>query len=137
MAMTRREEREEAFLMLFEKEFAPEKTADEIYDGAKDAREIEESGYIREILEGVGAHRGELDELLDIHAHGWKRNRISRISLSTIYIAAYEMFYCDHIPTRVSLNEAIELTKAYDDEKAYSFVNGVLHALSAKAPQKD
>ena len=135
--MNRKQEREEAFLMLFEAEFAPEKTAEMIYDDAKDAREVEESAYIRVVLDGVREHRAELDALIDEHAKGWKRSRISRISLSTIYIAAYEMFYCDKIPTRVSLNEAIELTKAYDDEKAYSFVNGVLHALATKAPQKD
>ena len=121
--------------MLFEKEFAPEKTADEIYDGAKDAREIEESGYIREILEGVGAHRGELDELLDIHAHGWKRNRISNVARAVILLASYEMLYMPTVPTRVSLNEAIELVKTYGEDNAKGFVNGILNTLAKRAKE--
>lgn len=135
--MTRHEERELALCLLFEWNSDRERNPTEIYDTAKEIRDVQESAYVREVLAGVEAHVEELDALIDEHAKGWKRSRISRISLSTIYIAAYEMFYCDKIPTRVSLNEAIELTKAYDDEKAYSFVNGVLHALATKAPQKD
>ena len=135
--MTRHEERELTLCLLFEWNSDRERNLTEIYDTAKSVRDVEESQYVRELLTGIEAHIEELDALIDEHSKGWKRNRISRISLSTIYIAAYEMFYCDEIPTRVSLNEAIELTKAYDDEKAYSFVNGVLHALSEKAPKKD
>ena len=137
LIMTRHEERELALCLLFEWNSDRERSLTEIYDTAKEVRDVEESAYVREILAGIEAHVAELDALIDEHAKGWKRNRISRISLSTIYIAAYEMLYCDKIPTRVSLNEAIELTKAYDDEKAYAFVNGVLHALGSKAPQKD
>ena len=130
MAMTRREEREEAFLMLFEKEFTPEKSEEEIYTGAKDARDIEDSDYIREVLVGVTTHRAELDELLDVHAHGWKRNRISNVARAVILLASYEMLYMPSVPTRVSLNEAIELMKKYDEDKARIFVNGVLNAIS-------
>lgn len=130
MAMTRREEREEAFLMLFEKEFAPEKSIEEIYGDAKDARDIEDSEYIREVLSGVSAHRAELDELLDAHAHGWKRSRISNVARAVILLACYEMLYMPAVPMRVSLNEAIELMKKYDEDKARVFVNGVLNAIS-------
>ncbi|MBQ9736148.1 MAG: transcription antitermination factor NusB [Clostridia bacterium] len=128
--MTRREEREEAFLMLFEKEFAPEKSPEEIYGDAKDARDVEDSDYIRAVLAGVSEHRAELDELLDAHAHGWKRNRISGVARAAILLACYEMLYMADVPTRVSLNEAIELMKKYDEDKARVFVNGVLNAIS-------
>lgn len=135
--MTRHEERELALCLLFEWNSDRERSLTDIYDTAKEVRDVKESAYVREVLGGIETHVSELDALIDEHLKGWRRSRISRISLSTIYIAAYEMFYCDKIPTRVSLNEAIELTKTYDDEKAYSFVNGVLHALCAKAPKKD
>ena len=51
--MTRREEREETFLLLFESEFDPSRDAGEIYDTAKEAREVEDSEYIRTVLGGV------------------------------------------------------------------------------------
>jgi len=128
--MNRRQEREEAFLMLFESEFAPEKTADQIYADAKDARDVEESSYVREVLDGVRIHRDELDALIDSHSHGWKRNRLSGVARAIILLAAYEMLYIEAVPLRVSLNEAVELTKKYDEEKARAFVNGVLNAIS-------
>ena len=128
--MNRRQEREEAFLMLFEGEFAPEKTAEEIYAGAKDARDIEESPYIRAVLDGVRLHRDELDALIDSHSHGWKRSRLSGVARAVILLAAYEMLYLPEVPVRVSLNEAVELVKKYDEDKARAFVNGVLNAIS-------
>ena len=128
--MNRRQEREEAFLMLFEGEFAPEKTTDQIYADAKDARDVEESSYVREVLEGVRLHRDELDALIDSHSHGWKRNRLSGVARAIILLAAYEMLYVAEVPLRVSLNEAVELTKKYDEDKARAFVNGVLNAIS-------
>ena len=130
--MNRRQEREEAFLMLFESEFAPEKSAEEIYEGAMDAREVEESAYIRGVLDGVRAHRAELDALIDAHSHGWKRNRLSGVARAVILLAAYEMLYLEEVPTRVSLNEAVELTKKYDEDKARRFVNGVLNAIKGE-----
>ena len=128
--MNRRQEREEAFLMLFEGEFAPEKSAEEIYTDAKDAREVEESAYIRTVLDGVREHRAELDALIDAHSHGWKRNRLSGVARAVILLATYEMLYLEEVPPRVSLNEAVELMKKYDEDKARSFVNGVLNAIS-------
>ena len=52
--------------------------------------------------------------------------------MAIIRLAAYEIMFCEDIPPRVSINEAIELSKKYDDEKAYSFVNGVLNALASE-----
>lgn len=128
--MNRRQEREEAFLMLFEGEFAPEKTAEQIYADAKDARDVEESPYVRAVLDGVRLHRDELDALIDSHSHGWKRNRLSGVARAIILLATYEMLYVEEVPLRVSLNEAVELTKKYDEDKARAFVNGVLNAIS-------
>jgi N utilization substance protein B len=52
--------------------------------------------------------------------------------MAILRLGCYEMMYMDGIPARVSINEAIELSKKYDDEKSYAFVNGVLNAVSAE-----
>ena len=44
-------------------------------------------------------------------------------------LATYEMLFCDDIPYSVSIHEAIELTKKFDDPKARAFVNGVLNSV--------
>ena len=63
---------------------------------------------------------------------------MSRVSRSVIRLCVYEMIYIDSIPVNVSLNEAVELSKKYDEDKARPFVNGVLNAikdeLAAKMP---
>lgn len=128
--MNRRQEREEAFFMLFENEFAPDKDISEIYENAKEAREVEESAYVRTVLCGVRANKTELDRMIDRHSHGWKRERISAVAGAVMLLAAYEMLYMPEVPVRVSLNEAIELIKKYGEDKARPFVNGVLNAIS-------
>jgi DNA polymerase III alpha subunit (gram-positive type) len=65
-----------------------------------------------------------------------KKDRVSPVSISILRLAAYEIMFIEDIPARVSLNEAIELAKKYDDEKSYAFVNGVLNAL-IKAVEQD
>ena len=128
--MNRRQEREEAFFMLFENEFAPDKDISEIYENAKEARKVEESAYVRTVLCGVRANKTELDRMIDRHSHGWKRERISAVAGAVMLLAAYEMLYMPEVPVRVSLNEAIELIKKYGEDKARPFVNGVLNAIS-------
>lgn len=135
--MTRHQEREVALCLLFEWNSDRSRTLAEIYETAKEVRDIPEIPYVRLLLDGIEEHLAEFDALIDENSKGWKRNRISKISLSLIYIAAYEMLYCADIPLRVSLNEAIELSKTYDADNAYTFVNGVLHAVSQKANKKD
>ena len=130
--MNRRQEREEAFFMLFENEFAPDKDISEIYENAKEAREVEESAYVRTVLCGVRANKTELDRMIDRHSHGWKRERISAVAGAVMLLAAYEMLYMPEVPVRVSLNEAIELIKKYGEDKARPFVNGILNSIKTK-----
>ena len=129
MAMNRREAREAVFHLLFETEFRQEEPKEDIFATSVAHREIEENEYIRGVYFGVWEHLDELDALINKHAHGWKTTRISRVSRSILRLCVYEMMYCKDIPHNVSLNEAIELSKTFDDENARPFVNGVLNGV--------
>ena len=59
------------------------------------------------------------------------KERISPVSMAILKLGCYEIMFMEDIPSKVSINEAIELSKKYDDEKSYSFVNGVLNAVAA------
>ena len=61
---------------------------------------------------------------------GWKKQRLSPVTRALVRLAGYEMMFMEDVPGKVSINEAIELSKKYDDEKTYSFINGVLNALA-------
>ena len=79
--MNRQKAREEAFLMLCESGFDAERTADEIYETAKITRDVEEDAFTRDCLEGVIAHRAEIDEVIDnlLYDIHWNRKRITGI----------------------------------------------------------
>lgn len=59
-------------------------------------------------------------------------NRISKVNLSILRLAAYELLFDEEIPTNVAINEALEITRKYSDEKSVSFVNGVLDKIKNK-----
>lgn len=134
--MTRHKERELAFSLLFEKNFDSTREVQEIYDTAIDFRNEEESDFVKSILNGVSENNAEISALIEKNSQGWKINRISRVSFSILQLAVYEMLYTD-IPLRVSINEAVELAKAYDDEKASAFVNGVLNSIARTVEGKN
>ena len=127
--MERRKAREAVMELLFEKEFNSDMTAEETYRLAEEARELENDKYLTETYFGVLDNISEIDETISMHAIGWKTKRMSKVSLSVMRIAVYEMMKTD-VPFSVSINEAVELSKKFDDDKAPAFVNGVLNAVA-------
>ncbi len=128
--MERRLAREMAIELLFEREFKKDEDAAEILRLAEDDREIEHDLYVENVYFGVIEHMTEIDELLGARAIGWKTKRMSKISVSIMRLAIYEMKYCDDIPFTVSINEAVELAKKFDDDKSPAFINGVLNGVA-------
>lgn len=82
--------------------------------------------YIKEILAKVEENKAVIDQKIEESLTNWKLDRVSKVNLSILRLAIAEMLYLDDVPEKVAINEAIELTKKYSDEKSVSFVNGVL-----------
>ena len=133
--MTRREAREAVFSLLFETEFRSDEDTAEIFATSCEERELIPDEYIKNTYYGIQEHKSELDEKIAAHARGWKTERLTRVSRSILRLAVYEMLYCKEIPTSVSLNEAIELAKKFEDEKARPFINGVLNSIKSETEQ--
>ena len=127
--LKRREAREFVIALLFETEFKDGDNVTEIYELSADNREIPDDDYIKRAYFGVCENREKIDELIGKNARGWKTNRLTKLSRSIMRLAVYEMLFEDMIPSSVSINEAIELTKKFDDPKAKAFVNGVLNSV--------
>lgn len=123
--MTRRESREAALCLIYEQTFSPETSNDEIIQKAKEIREEKISSFAKQLFEGVCENKQKLDLQISGSAENWSIDRISRISVSIIRMAAFEILYLG-TEKQIAVNEAIELAKKYDDEKAASFINGVL-----------
>ena len=127
--MTRKEQREAVFELLFEREFRLEESAEEIFALSTENRDIDaiKEKYIKDTFFGVVEHQDEIDELITNASNGWKISRLSNATRSAIRLCVYEMKYCEDIPSTVSINEALELVKKFDDPKSRAFTNGVLN----------
>lgn len=123
--MTRRQAREEAFILIFEKQFNLLEVS-EILEIAKEVRDLEPDDYIKTVFSGVYDNLDTIDAIISENAIGWKINRISKVSLCILRLAIYEMKYIDDIPPSVSINEAVELAKKYATKEDASFINGIL-----------
>lgn len=89
------------------------------------------------LIEGTWKNRGEIDSLISSYSENWSLARMSRVDKSILRMAVYELLYCNDIPPKVTLNEAIDLGKLYGSENSGAFINGILDALYAKLRKKD
>ena len=141
-SMTRTEAREEVFYLLFESEFQKDRTPEEIYEMALEARDLTErtsarqSAYIHDVYFGICEKREELDEIIARHSNGWRPDRIVPVSRSLLRLCIYEMLYVEDVPSAVAINEAVELTKKFEEPKSKSFVNGILNSVKKELEEK-
>ncbi len=128
--MTRREEREQAFILLFEKSFDSETEIAELYDFAVENEAITGSAFAKGLICTAWENVAEIDAVIEKYAKGWKINRISKVALAVLRLAVCEIKYYDDIPVGVSINEAVELCKKYAAKDDSAFVNGILGSVS-------
>ena len=139
MAMTRKEQREAAFELLFEREFKTEESAEEIFAVSTENRDIDavNESYLKKIYFGVVENEEEIDSYIMGASNGWKVSRLSKATRAAIRLCTYEMLYCDDIPKPVSINEALELVKKFDEPRARAFANGVMNAIKDKIEENN
>ena len=127
-AMSRREARRAVFELLFETEFNSERTPEEVLALAREDRDLGDDDYVEKTYLGAVEKIAVVDVLLSKFSRGWKTDRMSRVSRAVLRLCTYELLYTD-VPASAALNEAVELTKKFDDPKARAFVNGVLNSI--------
>ena len=138
--MSRTHAREDAFKLIFEMEITKitgEEALSYLFDTVEENNEmwaqdsISSSArqYLEMIVLGVEEKSSELNEMIESTLKDWTMKRISKVSLSILRLAAYEIHYMEDIPNKVSVNEAVELAKKYAGKAESSFVNGVLGTL--------
>ena len=83
-------------------------------------------------LEAIKNHKEEIDNIIKSNLDKWNFERIAKTDLAILRTAVAEMLYLDYIPSVVSINEAVELSKKYSEDKAYKFVNSVLGKIKSE-----
>ena len=110
--------------LLFEPEhYASLGEEDPVYAEETDPKQLE---YIRRVATGVAEHGPELDGYIEKYANNWKFERISRVCTAILRVALFEILYLPEVPYKAAANEAVNLTKLYEDSRTASFVNGIL-----------
>lgn len=127
--MTRRQAREEVFILIFEKQFN-DSPVEDILDLAIEVRDIKPDDYIKGAFFGVYSNLEDIDKIISDCAVGWSINRISKTALAVLRLAVYEMKYISEIPLAVSMNEAVEILKKYATKEDASYVNGILSTVA-------
>ena len=85
-----------------------------------------ERQFLKQLVLGTLEKIPELDNLLSRYLINWEVERLASTIRTILRLALFEMLFSEEIPAAVTINEAIELTKRYQDEEAARFVNGVL-----------
>lgn len=134
--LTRKEARENAFILIFEKSFN-DISPEEILETAKTVRDFETDDYIENVLFGVFENINEIDSHITENAKGWKKERIGKVVLSLLRLAIYEMLFVPQIPVNVSVNEAVVLCKKYATEEDAAFLNGILGTIARKHTKEE
>lgn len=128
--MTRSEAREQAFIVLFEKIFDNESDIWQIVESAKEAELIKINNFAENLLKAVTDNAECIDGIISEYSKSWSIERLPKVSLAILRLAISEMKFVDDVPTGVSVNEAVELTKKYGTADDAAYVNGVLGAVA-------
>lgn len=127
--MTRKQAREEAFILIFEKEFN-DYALEDILSLAEEVRDLKPDEYIKNVFFGVFENLEKIDEIISQNAVGWSIKRITKTALAILRLAIYEIKFYSEIPISVSINEAVELAKKYATKEDASFINGILSTVA-------
>ena len=133
--MKRSAAREEAFKLLYSLEIQKENIEEQIniFCGDEEIEDENAKQYIKDIINGTEEKISEIESKISENLkQDWKIDRISKVDLALLKLAIYEILYTD-TPYKVAINEVIELSKKYGDEKSANFINGVLASIVKKS----
>jgi N utilization substance protein B len=96
----------------------------------------EADDFMKRLVLGVLEHFPQLDRLIEQYSENWRLDRINMIDRNILRIALFELLYCEEIPPKVTMNEAIDLGKRFGSEDSGSFINGILDRVQNQAVKK-
>lgn len=145
--MKRQDLRKYAFLITFGRSLSfdtPEEALGNYLESFKEDYEKENGKFskkdlefIKDIIFGVNKNIETIDSTISKYVEGYEITRISKVALAALRVSIYEILFRDDIPDKVSVNEALEIVKLYDEDGTRKFVNGVLGSLIKDAENKE
>ncbi len=85
--------------------------------------------FLIKLVNGVIDKKAQIDTLVEQFSQNWKISRMSCVDRNVMRIAVYEMLYCDDIPPKVSINEAVDIGKKFGTQESGAFINGIMDSI--------
>ena len=130
--MNRSAIRELAFRLIYSQEIQKEDNIEEQIELFLEANNLKDKNiieYINDVLKGIELHKTEILKLIVENLKSdWKLERISKVVLSLLKLAIYEIKY-KNLAYKIVINEVVELAKKYGEEQSKNFVNGILASI--------
>jgi N utilization substance protein B len=92
--------------------------------------------FFLKLIKGVIQAKPEIDSIIETYSDNWKINRMACVDRNIMRIAVYELLYCQDIPSKVSINEAIDVGKKFGTEESGAFINGILDSIHIALKKK-
>ncbi len=123
--MSRRSVRESVFKLVYETDVCGEMNDLSISEALKDIGD-DDKKYFNDVFFGIVDNLKKLEEIVKKYARAYDFDRLYKVDKALLYVAIYEILYMDDIPYKVSVNEALELSKIYSTPKSANYINGIL-----------
>lgn len=87
------------------------------------------STFFQDLVKGVIHAKSEIDTMIERYSNNWKLSRMSCVDRNVMRIAVFELLFCKDIPSKVSINEAIDVGKRFGTDESGAFINGILDSI--------
>ena len=128
--MGRKEDRAHAFCLVFQLPHIDVLDAESVIEGYFDGLENGKNGvgvkFVVNEFQGVIRHLSDIDDRIKRVLNDWDLSRLAAADLAILRLAVFELVFNDKVPTKVAINEAVDLAKVYSTEDSPKFINGVL-----------
>lgn len=128
--MGRHEQREQIFKLLFRVEYHAEEEMQQqvrlFFEDDEVNVSDRDNQYITEKFDRIREKLKELDHMINEKSEGWDTQRIGKVELTILRLAAFEILYDEQVPAGVAINEAVDIAKKYGQENSGGFVNAIL-----------
>lgn len=129
----RHKARKRALDVLFESEMRRVPAAQVLAERVEAAEPVV-NPYTTQLVEGVGAHHAQIDELISTYAEDWTLERMPAVDRNVLRLAIFELVWVPDVPDAVAISEAVALAGELSTDNSPAFVNGLLARVSKVKP---
>jgi len=132
---SRRQDRELALQLLFSIDINPAPIQNAIKNFTSYFANSEPTPFFLQIVNGVANSCPEIDTFIEKASKNWQINRMSVIDRNILRIGIYELLHCEDIPAKVTINEAIDISKKFGTNDSGAFINGILDKINKEGKE--